>query len=127
MNVFLLRTFARFARKHRISSRALLDAAESVLAGQADADLGGGVYKQRLARQGQGKSSGFRTLVAHRSGQNVFFVYGFAKNQRANISTIELRVLKEQAKAMTAMTAADLNRAVMAQELQEVVNDNQQD
>ena len=125
MNVFLLRTFARFVRKHKISSRALSYAANRILAGQANADLGGGVFKQRLARQGQGKSSGFRTLVAHRSGQIVFFVYGFAKNERANISVLELKVLKEQAKALTALTADELNRAVNANELEEVVNDRE--
>ena len=50
-----------------------------------DADLGGGVIKQRVARPGQGKSGGFRTVILYRTTARAFFVYGFAKSDRDNI------------------------------------------
>jgi hypothetical protein len=73
---FKVKSFERFAQRHGISNADLLKAAENVVACNADADLGGGVYKQRVARVGQGKSSGFRTLLTHRTSEHVFFVFG---------------------------------------------------
>jgi len=62
-----------------------------------DADLGGGVIKQRVARQGQGRSGGFRTIIAFRSGDRSIFMYGFAKNRKANVSDDELEVYRRLA------------------------------
>jgi hypothetical protein len=66
--------------------------------GQIDADLGGGVIKQRIARLGQGRSKGYRTIILFRRGARAFFVYGFAKNRRANIDDDEEKQFKEAAK-----------------------------
>jgi hypothetical protein len=87
--VFKNAWFARFAEKHHISDAALLDAIARAEKGQIDADLGGGVLKQRVARQGQGKSGGFRVLVLYRTAERAFFVYGFAKSDRENIDDFE--------------------------------------
>lgn len=63
MTVFVTKEFARFRRKARLSVEKLLDAASEVADGRFDADLGGGVFKQRVARDGGGKSGGFRTII----------------------------------------------------------------
>jgi len=82
------KVFQRFARKNDISDAALNAAARAVLAGKADVDLGGGVYKQRVARDGAGQSGGFRTLLLYKIGGHAYFAYGFAKNSKRAILMI---------------------------------------
>ena len=81
--------FHRFARKERIEDSALQEAIERAEKGLIDADLGGSVIKQRVARPGQGKSGGFRTVILYRYGERAFFVYGFAKSDLDNITADE--------------------------------------
>jgi hypothetical protein len=76
--------------------------------GQIDADLGGDVVKQRVARPGQGKSKGYRTIILLRRGSRAFFVYGFSKSQRANINEDEEEQFKEAAKHVLALTERQL-------------------
>ena len=64
--------------------RSLRDAVERAERGLVDADLGGGIIKQRVARTGQGRSGGYRLLIAYRSGDRAVFLYGFGKNERDN-------------------------------------------
>ena len=90
MRVFKSKEFARFARKSRIGDPDLCRAVSEIMAGSADADLGGGVFKQRLRRKGQGKSGGFRTILLLRWSSLAIFVYGFAKSDRPNITSTEL-------------------------------------
>jgi hypothetical protein len=90
MDVFKLKGFARFCRKAGIEDASLLVAIRAIEAGIIDADLGGGVFKQRIAREGQGKSGGFRTILLMRQEHRVLFVKGFAKKNRDNISDGEL-------------------------------------
>jgi hypothetical protein len=97
MSVYKTKVFARFARKAGLTDAQLAVAALQVVEGHFDADLGGGVYKQRVARAGSGKSGGFRTLLAFRAGASCFFVYGFAKNAKANVTTKELEALQDYA------------------------------
>ena len=78
-------------------------------AGQAEADMGGNVYKVRIARSGEGKSGGYRVIVLFRSKERTFYVYGFAKSDRANISKKELRHLKSAAKEYFSMTSNQLD------------------
>lgn len=86
MSVYRTKEFSRFARKAELGNAELLEAAKAVASGQWDADLGGGVFKQRIAREGGGKSGGFRTIILFKVGGHSFFVYGFAKNEKANIT-----------------------------------------
>ena len=85
----------RYARQVRIEDQSLRDAIERAERGIVDADLGGGIIKQRVARTGQGRSGGFRLLIAYRSGNRAVFLYGFAKNERDNIGADELKTLQE--------------------------------
>jgi hypothetical protein len=79
----------RFARRQQIPDAALRDAVRRAEQGQIDADLGGGVLKQRIARTGKGKSGGYRTIILYRRGERAVFVYGFAKSDRDNIDRDE--------------------------------------
>ncbi|MGU3494756.1 type II toxin-antitoxin system RelE/ParE family toxin [Xanthobacteraceae bacterium A53D] len=125
MAVFVTKEFARFARKSRLSAHRLLLAAADVRDGQHDADLGGGVFKQRVAREGGGKSGGFRTIIVFRAGTDSFFVHGFAKNSKANISPQELKALKLLAEILLGFSATDIATACSAGQLIEVMPDGE--
>ncbi|MDR1176855.1 MAG: type II toxin-antitoxin system RelE/ParE family toxin [Treponema sp.] len=115
MRVFKNTWFARFAAKEGIVDSELKAIVNDVLeAGQAEASLGGGVYKARLARPGEGKSGGYRVIVLFRSGERTFYVYGFAKSARANISEKDLKRFKEMAKENIGMTDEQLKNRIKA-------------
>ena len=92
--------FARFARRQRISDRTLFEAIERAERGLIDADLGGGVIKQRLARPNEGRSGSLRSLILFRTTKRAIFAFGFAKNQLDNISEDNLKALKLVAKTL---------------------------
>ncbi len=121
--IYKLRGFARFQRKERISDGSLRKAVNDIEAGLVDADLGGGLIKQRLARAGQGKSGGYRTVIAFRRGERAVFLYGFAKNERANIDAEELDEFRRLARGFFAMTAQQIARLIADDELMEVNDD----
>jgi hypothetical protein len=123
MHVFKTKPFARFAAKESIADSVLRDAIRRAEAGLVDADLGGGVIKQRLARQGQGRSGGFCSVVLFRRHEIAFFVYGFAKNDRDNIDRQELRAFRLLAAEMLAMDAPALLAAIRNGTIMEVEAD----
>jgi hypothetical protein len=90
MKVFKTRWFARFARNEGIADKSLREAIERAGRGLIDADLGGGLIKQRVARRGQGRSGGYRVIVGYRIRSRAVFVYGFAKSARENLEPDEL-------------------------------------
>jgi hypothetical protein len=85
-----------------------------------DADLGGGVVKQRIARKGAGKSGGFRVLMLLRIHKLAIFVHGFAKNEMGNIEANELVALKKLASVLLRYESGDLASAVASGALSEV-------
>lgn len=127
MNVFVIKEFARFTRKSRLSAKRLLQAAAEVMDGRYDADLGGGVFKQRVAREGGGKSGGFRTIIVFRTGYHSFFVHGFANSDKANVSAKELKALRQLAGVLLGFSEEELRIARAAGELIEVVRDEEED
>ena len=100
MRIFKTRGFARFARKERLGDRELREAIARAERGIVDADLGGHVIKQRVARPGQGRSGAYRTVIAYRSQIRAVFLFGFAKNDLDNVDDDELRVLRKAAAEM---------------------------
>ena len=100
LRVFKTKPFARFAAREGIKDAALCEAVKRVATGLVDADLGGGVVKQRIARRGQGRSGGFRVLMVFRRGDRAFFVHGFAKSDRENLRRKELTALRTLADEM---------------------------
>ncbi|MEQ8346751.1 MAG: type II toxin-antitoxin system RelE/ParE family toxin [Sneathiellaceae bacterium] len=123
MSVYATKAFARFARKAGLDDAKLLQAAYDVAIGRFDADLGGGVYKQRVARGGSGKSGSFRTIILFRAGGNSFFAHGFAKSDKANVSARELQALKRLAGILLDFTDEQVEAAQSAGEVVEVAID----
>ena len=111
MRIFRNQWITKFAKKHKISDSELIEAVERANDGLIDADLGGGVIKQRIARQGQGRSGGYRSLIFFRHGDRAFFMTAFAKNDRENITDKELAELKKAAAIILAMTETDIEQA----------------
>jgi hypothetical protein len=104
----------------RITDAELCAAVANVERGLIDADLGGGVIKQRIARKGGGKSGGFRALILFKVGHRAFFVHGFAKSDRDNIRGDELAALKKLAGELLNYDEATLAEAIAAGVLMEV-------
>lgn len=118
--IFKNQAFQRFATKSGITNAVLCKTIKNIENGLIDANLGGGVIKQRIARVGQGKSSGFRTIVLIKINTRAFFVHGFAKSEQDNISDIELQGLKKLASKMLNYTEQQLNHAIQTKLLIEV-------
>ena len=112
MRIFKTKPFARFADHEEIADAELCDAIRRAEEGLIDTDLGGGVIKLRLARKGQGKSGGFRSIVLFRRGERAFFVYGFAKSDRDNIRRDELKAFRKLAGEMLAYDDKALEAAL---------------
>jgi hypothetical protein len=110
----------RFSRREKISHPSLREAVARADRGLIDADLGGGLIKQRVARQGKGRSGGYRMIVAYRRGDRAFFLYGFAKSERANIGPDELKTVREIGAVLMAATEDALARKTANGELEEV-------
>lgn len=118
--VFKTRHFARWMRKSELTDAALCAAVAEMVAGLIDADLGGDVVKKRVALPGQGKRGGARTLVATRKGRRWFFVFGFEKSERANVTPTELDALQTLAGSLLSLTPVQLDKAVEDGTLQEI-------
>ena len=123
MRILKSKHFARFMKDTGITNTDLREAVRQAETGLIDADLGGGLIKQRIARPNQGKSSGFRTILVFRTADRSVFIYGFAKNKRANIRQDELKALKVLAAELLAYSDAQLNQAIRKGALLEVGND----
>jgi len=123
MRVFKSKWFQKWAAKEGLDDDALRAAIEEMENGLIDAELGGHVVKKRVALPGRGKRGGTRTLVVYQQANKAFFVYGFAKNERANISDKELKALKLLATQLLGYTNPALVKAIEAGELIEVIND----
>lgn len=124
--IYKNRWFAKFADREGISNATLVAAINQANRGLFDADLGGGLIKQRVAREGEGKSGGYRTLVFFRREERAIFAFGFAKSDKANLSAVELKVYKQAAKIVLALTQAQIETEVREERLFEV-NDDAQD
>ena len=123
--VFKTRHFSRWMRKTELTDSALLNAVEEMVQGLIDADLGGGVVKKRIGLAGRGKRGGARTLVATNKGNRWFFVFGFEKNERANIADDELEALRDIAEQLLVRTGSQLDEAVKEGVLQEIFHDQE--
>ena len=127
MEVFKTRWFARFARQERIADSSLREAIERAERGLIDADLGGGLIKQRVARSGKGKSGGYRTIIAYRARKRAVFLFGFAKSERENIATNELVSFRRVAEYWLSDDAGRIRRGLEDESIQEVLNDQDEE
>jgi hypothetical protein len=122
MRIFKTRWFAQWAKGERITDTTLCAAVDEMTCGLVDANLGGHVFKKRIAIRGRGKSGGLRTLLAFRSSDRAFFMYGFARNERADVGIRELQALKLLARQLLNYDAKTLEQAMVADQLYEVTN-----
>lgn len=123
MRVFKNAWFSRFARKQKISDRSLIEAIERADQGLIDANLGSGVIKQRLAREGQGKSGGYRTIIFYRSGDKAFFMFGFAKSDQSNLDKHEEVLFRKAAAHVLALSDEQIDKLIENGQFSEV-NEN---
>ena len=112
MKVLSTKSFSRFARRENISDTQLIKTIERANQGLIDADLGGFVIKQRIPRTGQGRSGGYRSIIAFRKESMAFFIYGFSKGDKDNVSVEELKNLKEAAKVLMKLKNRQLEKAI---------------
>ena len=120
MRIFKTKVFGRFARKADLDDGSLRKAVAEVERGLVDADLGGHVIKKRIARPGEGKSGGFRTIILFRAGDRAFYAYGFSKSARDNIDDDELAAFKNLAAIMLAYSDLEISKAIKTGALVEV-------
>jgi hypothetical protein len=121
-----LKWFARFARREQIVDASLKEAIARAELGLIDADLGGGLIKQRVARQGKGRSGGYRVIVAYRSRKRAVFLLGFAKNEQDNIEPDELQSLREFGEKWLAASSAMIRESIEDGALVEVEYDEKE-
>lgn len=117
LRVFATKPFMRFARRFGIGTSEL----RQVVNGQWDADLGGGVFKFRLARRGQGTSGGARAIVAMKAGRRVVLMFGFEKKDQANIKADELRAFRDAARVYLGYSEEEMTAIAQAKALSEIV------
>lgn len=122
MQIFKTKWFARFARKEGIEDQTLIDAIREISSGLVDADYGGGLIKKRIARDGGGKSGGYRSIIAYRSETRTVFMYCFAKSDKANLSHSEVTAYKTAASLYLGFNTAQIAEAVKKHELEEVLD-----
>lgn len=123
MRVFKTKQLARFAKRERIGDASLAKAIYGAERGSIDADFGSGLIKKRVARSGQGKSGGYRVLVAFRASRRDVFLFGFAKNERENIDNRQRATLQEIVAYWLAADDTKLERALTDKILIEVQHD----
>jgi hypothetical protein len=122
--IFKTKSFTRWMRKTGVSDSALSTAVSEMASGLVDADLGGHLVKKRVALPGKGKRGGAKTIVATKMAACWFFLYGFGKNERANIDAAELRALQEVASELLGLNEQELAKAVRSEVLMEVRDGN---
>ena len=117
------RPFNRWLRKTLLDDNALLKAIDEMERGLVDADLGGNVYKKRVALPGRGKSGSTRTLIATNREDRWIFLFGFEKNDRENITQAELTYLQGAAQIFLGYSSDDLHSAIARGDFLEVEHD----
>jgi len=120
MRIYKNKWFTKFAGKEGISDETLVQAVLDADSGNIDADYGGGVIKQRIARPKEGKSGGYRTIILFHKGDKAFFVFGFAKSVLDNIDRSDVRSFKKLAKILLSATPEQLLELVDRGELEEI-------
>ncbi len=120
MRIFKNKMFFKWAKSEGLTDSILIKAAKEIDQGLIDANLGGNLIKKRVARKGQGKRGGFRTIVVYQKEHRTVFVYGFPKSQRDNIDEQEERALKKLAKGLLDAPDSELKEMIANGDLYEV-------
>ena len=122
MRILKTKTFHSWQKKSDITDDMLVIAVQDMQKGLIDAELGRNLLKKRIARKDSGKSSGYRTIVATKKKENWFFIYGFAKNEKDNITAQELGGLKDLATYLLGLSENEVSNSINKKLLNEVKN-----
>ena len=125
MQIFKTRYFNKWAKKEKLSDQLLITAMIEIEQGLNFVDLGGHVIKKRVALPGRGKRGGARTMIAYKIEEKAFFMYGFSKNQQANINATELEALQILADDLLHYDPSTLAKLLKQKEIFEVINDEE--
>lgn len=120
MRIFKNKVFHRWAKEIGLSDTVLREAVIEISNGLYEANLGGNVFKKRIALHGRGKSAGVRTIIAFKADKHVFFVHGYAKNVLANISDNEETAIKKLSKLYFSLSDEEIAQAINAGKFVEV-------
>lgn len=120
MRIFKSREFVKFARREEIKDEKFIEVIRDMEAGLINANYGGGVIKQRIARLNEGKSTGYRSIILYRQAEKAFFIYGFAKNEKDSIDKTQERDFKKLAKVLFAATDQQLKALLEKGSFEEV-------
>lgn len=124
MRIFKTRLFAKWAYKMHLKDAYLKHAIKEIEEGLIDAYLGGQVYKKRIAIHGRGKSSGIRSLIAFKASDRAFFIFGYAKNEKDNMTYDEEKIVKALAKELLGYSFIQLDKLLLEGKLMEVNDEN---
>lgn len=123
MRIFKNAWFTKYAKREKLSDQSLIQAVQDASNGIVSADLGGNLLKQRIAKQGSGKSGGYRTIIAFKREDKAFFLYGFSKNQQENLNPHELKSFKNLAKQLLILNDVQIKNLIENGILTEIDND----
>jgi hypothetical protein len=119
LQVILTKEVTRWLKRQRyVSAEALVHASAEVVQGTHEASLGGNLFKKRIASTpNKGKSGGSRLIVAFKSGNDIFILFAFDKNDKENISPQEKKALLLAAESLFTLDSADIEKAIEAKML----------
>lgn len=100
MKIFKHRHFHQWVKSENLTDGDLKQVIDEIALGLHDGNLGSGLYKKRIPKPGRGKRGSYRTLLAFKEEERAFFVYGYAKNVKANISPVELAIYRDLSKTL---------------------------
>ncbi len=123
MKIIKTKLFAKWAIKNHVSNDSLIIAAKEIATDIYDANYGGGVIKKRIANKGRGKSDSTRTIVAFKKGRHCFFVFGFEKSEKCNITLNEEKAFKIIAKSLLDYSSLEIHKLIKNGSLVEVINE----
>lgn len=126
MRIFKYKKVSRFAQKHHIDDATLCAVVREMEEGTIHADLGGGVFKQRVARKGQGKRGGYRVIMLYKIGTLVLFVHGFSKSEADNVTPAQEEKFKDLSRIYLGLSEQELKTLVATKEFTEVQGDEKE-
>jgi hypothetical protein len=119
----MTKKFEKWAIKNKLPRQDLTKSLTEVIGGTVEANLGGHIFKKRIAKSGQGKRGSFRTIICFKQSDRAVYLHGFSKNDKENISDKELQSLKELAAILLNMNEKELQTAISSGILVEVNNE----
>ena len=120
MQTFKVKRFSKWARIEKITDKVLMEAAKEIQQGLVDASMGGYVFKKRIPINGRGKRGGARVILAYKADERLFFMYGFSKSEKEDISQSEKESLKEFAQEMIGLSKAKIDVLISNKVLEEI-------